>query len=93
MGVLFVMHHKEGRLMEKPDLMEVVGKNGLSGTELVLTIRQDNKFPADRLSAGPLQQGSNTQANTYRKQYSMETEQMIHCYTQGKPLGKVRNVL
>ena len=79
--------------MEKPDLMEVVGKNGLSGMELVLTIRQDNNFPAGRLSAEPLQQGSNTQANTNRKQYSMETEQMIHCYTQGKPLGKVRNVL
>ena len=79
--------------MEKPDLMEFVGKNGLSGTEMVVTIRQDNNFPADRLSAEPLQQGNNTQANTCRKQYSMETEQMIHFYTQGKPLGKVRNVL
>ena len=93
MGVLFVMHHKEDSLMEKPDLMEVVGKNGLSGMELVLTIRQDNNFPAGRLSAEPLQQGSNTQANTYHKQYSMETEQMIHFCTQGKPLGTVRNVL
>ena len=81
MGVLFVMHHKEDSLMEKPDLMEVVGKNGLSGKELGVTIRQDNIFPAGRLSAEPLQRGSNTQANTYRKQYSMETGQMIHCYT------------
>jgi hypothetical protein len=79
--------------MEKPDLMEAVGKNGLSGTESVVTMRQDNKFPAGRLSAEPLQQGSNTQANTYRKQCSMETGQMIHFCTQGKPLGKVRNVL
>jgi hypothetical protein len=61
--------------------MEVVGKNGLSGKELGVTIRQDNIFPAGRLSAEPLQRGSNTQANTYRKQYSMETGQMIHCYT------------